>query len=193
MNSRSIQNYRIAYLIDTAAVPSDSFVSADTITTLTGAVVLSSWEAFLEANNEQTFEIVLVHSSLYDRVDVEWTREAYRNKIILVGFNLTYQQLSELTGDRCTRNPFKRTPTSADTFLYFTYSLELEDERYRESIHQAVLETCTNYDAGGTWTQLKHGVTGFPIHSTTELGFVVDALVMSTARYDLPASTELEP
>jgi len=162
----SIFDYSIAYLVKQEAVLSDSVVSEVFLTTTIGAQPFHSWDEFVAQNDQLPFQLILIHDSFYDQVDTAFTQNAYRNQVIIIGIGMPFEHVVEVTGDRCQMNPNPqlKQEEAKDWVMYFTYSLVLEDSRYREVVNEAAVEKCRgNFDTGESFVDLRHGITHFPI------------------------------
>lgn len=185
--SRSIFDYRVAYLIEAEVEVTNQIVDSQNINEFTGAEVFHVWEDFLRVNEEQSFQIVLVHISMLEQIDLEWTHEAYRNNTILIGINFSHDELSMMTGDACLKdmNPQIKVSDYTASFRYFLYSV-MADENLFETIHQATLINCTDYDADGATTGVTHGQYQYRLEEQLHLNALIGSLITTTMSYGLP-------
>jgi hypothetical protein len=188
--SRSISDYRTAYLIEADTAAGNEFITEENVMETIGAEGINTWEDFLILNEEHPFQIILVHVSMLDAVDLEWLHDAYRNNVIIVGINFTQEQMQILTGDACLKdmNPDRVVGDFTGSFLTFVYTVSAVDESLYETIHQAELIDCTDYDARGAKTSVVHGQYQFELEQQSHLEQLVGVLTMSTMNYDLPKS-----
>lgn len=187
--SRVIFDYRIAYLIAENNDQSDSTFSSANMTHYTGSQTFYSWAEFIEQNTEEPFSVVVVHSSSYDSLDPQWFYEAYRSNVIIIGLNLTYDQMVVLTGDECLDNPNPGYKFKGDFFNHLVYHIHLQDESYREIINQAELHDCnSDYSTGGTRASVSHGtsqIPSLPNHPLTP-EYLAYYLIAETKNYAIP-------
>ncbi len=190
--SRSIFDYRIAYLIEADTDAGNEVVTAENVAETIGAVAIHTWEDFLTLNDEQPFQIILVHVSMLEAVDLEWIHHAYRHNVLIVGINVTNEQMQMLTGDFCLRemNPHRKVSDFTGSFRAYIYSVSAFDIRLYEAIHQAELIDCNNYDARGTETSVLHGQYQFELEQQSHLEQLIGVLTMSTMSYDFPPSND---
>jgi hypothetical protein len=162
----SIFDFSIAYLVKDSVIAPDAAESERTLASVLGAQSFSTWDEFIAQNEQTPFQIILIHNSFYDQVDVEFTRHAYRHQVIIAGIGMAFEQMVEITGDKCQRNPnpHLKPEQTHNWMMYFTYSVTLEEERYRPIVTEATLETCReNFDTGETMVDVLHGVSHSPI------------------------------
>lgn len=147
IESRQPSDFRIAYL----AAPGSSFEAV--ISSTFAVTPITTWEEFLSLQEAEEGEsqIVLLDKSALDFVDVAWTREAYRSRIILVGIDFTYDEMVEITGDQCV-NRTNRNIVFEHQFWIFEYSYTVEmngepqlqvDDSLKQLLDESVLELCT--------------------------------------------------
>lgn len=161
MESRNIFDFNIAYLISKDTVAPDVIESEQSLSHMIGAQPFYTWETFTAANELTPFQIILIHDSFYEQVEVEFTRHAYRHQVVLIGIGMPFEHLVEITGDYCQTEPNPAYRDQAHEFvLFFTYAVTLEDERYREQVNERMLGACKDdYDTNGTGVDILVGVT----------------------------------
>lgn len=161
MMSRNIFDFNIAYLVKEGTVSADLIESEGSLNRMLGAQPFYSWEAFANQNEQTPFQIILIHESFYDQVDVEFTRHAYRHQVILIGVGMPFEHLVEITGDRCRKNPNPHVQELAsEMILFFTYTVFLEDEQYRNHVNERMLGACKDdYDTKNTEVSVLVGTT----------------------------------
>jgi hypothetical protein len=180
--SRSIFDFHVAYLIAPNAIQPESLMSQESFAELFGAVPIASWEEFLEQDDLLPFQVVLVHESMYQDIDTTWTQEAYRNRIMIAGVGITFEQMVEITGDHCIANPYPHLAhKSSEMSLVFSYDVTIEDQAKREVVHEHELESCDENFSIEESFGIKHGVTHVPMTSRSfveAIGyvFVVDSI-----------------
>lgn len=187
-NSRSIFDFQVAYLIAQDAVSSGSLASAQSITSVFDAEVMNSWSDFLDLNQAQAFHIVLIHESMYGQVDKAWLQNAYRNQVFIVGINMSFEHLADITGDSCLRDP---NPGLLDRFgnmyLYFTYNVKLQNESLRDFVNTSELEICEPYQVeDGSSVSMYHGTVNAPFFDEETLYALATSLVLDTVAYGIP-------
>ncbi len=109
----------------------------------------------------------MLHSSLYDEIDTEWTQWAYRNRVMMAGIGTTFDQMVEITGDQCLDDPNPHlADRSNEMALVFTYNVTLEDPAKREVIAYHQLELCDEkFGIEGEEFSILHGVVHIPVTS----------------------------
>jgi hypothetical protein len=182
--SRSILDYRIAYLVADDAEFRSEVITPENISTQMGAEVVNTWDEFLHLNEEQPFQIVLIHVSMLEQIDLEWTHNAYKNRVILVGINFDHEQMQEMTGDRCIKNMNPQIDINDYTasFKIFTYTV-VADPELLEAIHHAELVACGDYDARGATTGVRHGQANYELERQEHLDLLVGSLITKTMSY----------
>lgn len=189
-NSRNLLDFSVAYLIAPDATTSDSLISPQAFAELYGAQAVHSWDDFIAQDDLRPFQIILIHDSFYEQIDTLWTQQAYRNKVIIVGIAIQYEHLVEITGDHCLYNPNPQIPYDT-RWLYFAYSVKLEDESYREYVNQQELEICDDdYSLGGLTLEVLHGLSNFPLTFEDGLILLRDNLKTETMTYGLSVSQD---
>lgn len=183
--SRSIFDYRVAYLIKDDLLKDKSLVSGANIAAISGAVLISSWDEFAQSNAEQPFQVVLLHQSMVGEIDLEWAREAYRSGVIIVGMNVEVAQLAEIVGDFCMAKEHKTNFGDRDSYVYLIYVVLSAQAEALSSIHAAALETCS--DAAITaGAGIIHGAAASYIESPSDLEGLIGSIVLDTMNYGMP-------
>jgi hypothetical protein len=183
-NSQSIFDYHVAYLIKADTPPLNEITTPEKIAEKTGAQVVNTWDDFLKLNDEQPFQIVLVHISMYDTIDPEWMQTAYRNNVLPVGINFSHEQMVAMTGDKCLHNPNPHLKESDYTasFRYFLYSASLQNEQYREVVDKAELEDCNDdYKVGPVG--VFHGNVQYRLENEQNLDGLIRGIISDTTNY----------
>ena len=188
--SRSIFDFNIAYLVIPDAIPENSLMSEQSFSETFGAQIIHSWDEFITQNGQHPFQILLIHDSIYDQLDVTWTQEAYRNKVIIVGIGMPFEHLVEVIGDRCVKHP---NPTSEDNFasrmMLISYAVTVDNEDYRSLIDQFVLSECRdNFDLGDVQYGVFKGRTNYPLTDVRLLNALVDTLIDKSMDYQIEGS-----
>lgn len=184
--SRSPFDFYIAYLIAPDAVLGSELMSEQSFIDAFGAQVFHSWDAFAAQNALTPFQIVMIHGSAYEFLDLDWTRWAYRNNILLVGVGVRFEQLVEITDDRCEKmpNPFYMKDQFSVWILIFTYTVALDDESYRDHVDHTQLVACNDdYEVGNSYVQVTKGTTNFPLRRPDFLELFVGNIVGATMDY----------
>lgn len=138
---RSVYDFRIAYLVAPDALPDDHIVSGRMVTELTGAQVFGDWETFAAENEAEPFQILLIHDSMYEQIDVTVTQAVYRNRVIIFGMGMPIEHLVEITGNRC-REEVKHAESPVyrqyayEMFITFEYVAEIGDESLRPLVDE---------------------------------------------------------
>jgi hypothetical protein len=131
---------------------------------------------------------VLVHDSVYDQLDTEWTQYAYRNQVILVGIGMPFEHHVEMTGDRCLKEPNPHLADEAeDWVLLFTYSVQYKDESQRVPLDPSAFTSCRGKPpvVGETYGGVMHGNLNYPLTGPEHLDGLADALVLKAMYYGL--------
>jgi hypothetical protein len=183
--SRSILNFRVAYLISQDEENTESLLSGNNIYNVTGAVLVGSWEEFLQLNEEQPFHIVLLHASMLDEIDMEWTRNAYRNRVILVGMNIDLPEMVEITGDVCMGKRHETNFVDQEFYVYLTYVASAEIPEELELLHRATLETCTRISKLRGTGGVTHGAGASFVEQPSDIEGLVNGLVVETMNYGI--------
>lgn len=183
--SRSLHDYRVAYLIAPDASLGTPFMAADVIAESLGAVIFHTWDDFAADNEQSPFQFILFHDSIYDEVDLEWTQWAYRNQRMLVGIGTPFDHYVEITGERCQKDPNPHRATVAHTYvILFTYTWIYNDERQRVEIDPEAVECGSRHPSVHSRTaSLMHGGGSFPLTSEEFLGSLVGRLRLRSLDY----------
>ena len=190
--SRSPFDFYIAYLIAPDAALGSELMSEQSFIDTFGAKVFHSWNAFAEQNELTPFQIVMIHGSAYDFLDLDWTRWAYRNQVILVGVGTSFEHYIEITGDRCVKDP---NPSLADRaqlqIMTFTYSWIYKDESRRTQIDPADLASCENrvQPVDSSLASVMHGRGSFLLDGPEWLNVLVGQLMGDSIYYQLVGTT----
>lgn len=177
-HSRSIFDFRIAYLIAEDAEPAGSLVESANMAKILGAEAVHDWDELLSLNEDTPFHMILVHESMAEQVDPEWMGDAYRNDVQIVGIDLLPKVLKSLVRDKCVGGAQRRIAEWYDHFVfYFIYHVELEHESDREYVYEQQLERCKRVKIEG-YGSFAHGVMNFPLHDADSLQYLADSLLM---------------
>jgi hypothetical protein len=183
--SRSVFDFSIAYLISDDEASTNELLSSDSITTLLGAKIISNWDAFLESYEQTPFQVILVHVSMLDQIDATWFQNAVRyQNIVILGVNVSFDQLKQLIGDNCTHDP--NPEVDFENFVtLIAHSVRAEDENDREVINSALLDKCTDVeiDVDANWT---NGTVDLPIMSSEGLTVLESLIIAETMNYGIP-------
>lgn len=190
--SRSIFDYRIAYLIAADTDPGNEVITAENMAETVGAEAVHTWEDFVTLNDEQPFQIILAHVSMLEAIDLEWMHHAYRQNVLVAGISVSREQMQALTGDFCLKemNPHRKVSDFTGFLRVYIYSVYAVDESLYEAIHQAELIDCTGYDARGTTTGVIHGQTESELEEQWQMDQFAKLLISNTMNYDLPPSND---
>lgn len=170
MESRSIFDFHIAYLIDSDAVAPDNVFSEEAVTETLGAVPFSSWEEFSAQNEVFPFQILLIHGSMYEEIDTEWTQWAYRNRVMFAGLSTPFEQMAEITGDHCLIDYNLSGQKTSDTLWFFQYAVSLDNLHLREIVHLHELELCKGkYPIEGVSFSVLHGIVDLSVRGSDAL------------------------
>lgn len=187
--SRTIFDFRLAYLITEDASIQGTVVSSENMREYLGAITIHSWDEFMELNNQQPFNMILIHASMVEIVDTAWMSTAYRNEIFIVGIDVRREQLGEIVGDKCHGGNGKETLDFVDhNYLYFAYDVILENEEYRDAVHKISLEDCTEDYQGIGKARIMHGTNEIPIATEEELSLIANSLVAFTVNFHIAKS-----
>jgi hypothetical protein len=164
LNSRTITDFNALYLLAKGAA--DEVVAPEVFAEYFGSTAFYSWEDFLASEAQEPADILLIHGSMADQVDIEWTRAAFRRNVMIAGITMPFENLREITGDRCVRTPSNLLKYSANAVYVITFVVEIEPQyaRYRDDIITAELETCRDYQADFPYG-LTHGTIISPLHA----------------------------
>lgn len=113
---------RIVYLVNTDAVPADSFLSGANMqaqlsysaswTNMEGQTA-TTWEHVLQLDTEKRIDVLIVHPSAYAMVDRAWAAAAARSGVVFALLNMEYVQLAELQGNTCALRALARDSTAS--------------------------------------------------------------------------------
>lgn len=189
--SRSITDFRIAYLIAPGAVTADSLMSEQSFSAVLGAEVIHDWDTFSQTAIDDPYQMVLIHDSAYDMIDTAWTQHAYRNGIIIAGIGMPFEHLVEITGDRCVKptNP-SYADQYADWVIMFSYvivgvDVSKLDESVRSAIDFHWLTDCSDELSIAQSFGVLHGVANFPLTYPEMVPHLAEKLLTRSMDYGL--------
>ncbi|MCU0499056.1 MAG: hypothetical protein MUF87_17020, partial [Anaerolineae bacterium] len=170
-------------------VAPDRFTAPQSVREIFGADLFYSWEAFAEANLVSPYHVVFIHNSIFEQVDLTWTNWAYRNQIMLVGFSMPFDRIIALTGDQCITEINKGIWDDVEeTITFYTYSIQLEDERYRAQIDERKLIYCDEqFDLNDTSAGLSKGSSLCGITRIEDLTSLVSRIITTRMNQQLTA------
>jgi hypothetical protein len=185
-NARTIFDFRTAYLIAEGAVEAQSLISPRHFESIMGAEPITSWETLITQHEIEPFQIVLIHPSLLDEVDFSWTQAAFRQQVLIVGVDLSFTQLTQVTGDQCMQDPTPGLSNYFDHIIqYITFNVRLEDESHRAQVTRQMLETCETVTTENSTVYLQHSVITLPMTSIERLEHFAEAVLIDTVNYGL--------
>lgn len=185
-HSRSIFDFRVAYLIAEDAEQAGSVVESANMAKYLGAETIHGWDEFLSLNEDDHFHMILIHGSMTEQVDPEWMGDAYRNDVQIVGIDLLPKALKALVRDECVRGAQQEIAEWYDHYAFhFSYHIELEHESDREYVYEQQLERCKRVKIEG-YGSFTHGVMNLPLIDADSLQYLADSLLMNTINFDIP-------
>lgn len=144
-SSLNITDLNIVLFADPDAVDVLGEPAADVLERSFGAVVAPRWDDVLAAAADAPIDVLIVHKSRFDQVDIEWTYEAYRAETTIVAFDLSFENLQTLTGDTCLKEPNRGLRgIFPNRFLYFNLAVRLDNPNYRESLIRTLIDECSD-------------------------------------------------
>jgi len=152
------EDFKIVYLTsDTAAQL--TYINNVSIATYFKAEVINDWTTFEKSSTQTSPDVLFIHGTAINQIDIEWTQTAYRAGVLFIGLSMPFADMQRITGDYCLEDPNPGyLAYSPEMILYFDYNLKLEKEDRRDEFNTANLETCKNpaaTDAG--WVRGEHG------------------------------------
>lgn len=184
--SRSIFDFHIAYLIAPDAIAPDNVFSEQAVTETLGAVPFSSWEEFSAQNELFPFQILLIHGSMYEDIDTQWTRWAYRNRVMFAGLSTTFEQMAEITGDYCLIDYNLSGQKTSDTLWFFQYAVSLDNPQLREIVHLHELQLCDEkYGIKGISFSVLHGIKDLSIRGSDALEGLARSFITRSMDYGI--------
>lgn len=167
---RSIRDYTVAYVIDDQAAL-DNRIATEELRSSNGASVFSNWDEIIVENDITPFRVIIIDSSAFASARQDWMQGRYQDGVIIVGINLNYDAMNQITGDYCNdTTQFTQIPED-DFFITYSYAINPFDEEDRTSIHQRELNDCTAND-GVAYTAGYYSVKGFyisPLNKSEDL------------------------
>lgn len=185
---RSIFNYRVGYLITHEARRQINTLTPGRVATQAGAIPVGDWERFVALHDQKPFDIVMLHASMYDEVDLDWFYEAYRSNIIIIGLNMPHEQMSILTGDLCIENPnpLPMDDARGDFIVAYTLAIETDNESDRPAIIHSKTQTCDDDYAASGYANVLHGSVQTYLTGSTadDVTWLVDFMVAEIMNYN---------
>lgn len=187
--SLTIFDFRVAYLVSEDAMLTETIVSPQNIANLMGAEIFNAWDAFDSSNQTEPFGIVLLHGSMYEHVNKREISIMYRNSVFIVGIDMPFRQLADLTDDQCVENPNPGLLNRFDhAFLYFIYDVVAVNEANFGLVKPEDSESCNSWDKA-EYAWINHGTVNIPLLPET-LHELPQNLIADAVTYDIPQRTE---
>lgn len=147
--SREPSDFQIEFFITPDALATADYLSMGDLLTELDVTPTTDWEAFSLKEGHEDTQIVIIDQSALGFVDREWLREAYRSRVIIVGMDLTYDEMVELTGDQCSGIANGVEFKHHFWIFEYKYTVELDgkavseiDDELEQLIHESATETC---------------------------------------------------
>lgn len=198
--SRKPSDFRIEFFIAPDALASADYLSMGDLLTELDVTPTTDWESFSLKEGYEGTQIVIVDQSALDFVDREWMREAYRSRVIIVGMDLSYEEMVELTGEHCS-GVDNRVEFKHHFWIFeYTYSVELGgemlaeiDDDLEQIIYESATETCI-YKSSKDERLVKRPESVFigqgfyfqPITDETWVNTLLSLLMHISYQYDMP-------
>ncbi|MBK8139023.1 MAG: hypothetical protein IPK52_24930 [Chloroflexi bacterium] len=150
--TRDPSEFNIVYFVSPDSLSDDKHPLGPAALDVLDATIAYEWETFAQSDAPASVQIAIVDSSALGLVDVEWVHDAYTSGVIVVGFDMTYDEMVQLTGDQCSGSRSDTADFGHHYWIFhFTYDVSLGDvpqdaiaSDLREAIHETALKTCTN-------------------------------------------------
>jgi hypothetical protein len=169
---RTLEDYRVAYLVTPESIESISFFDVDTLLeAIPSLLVASSWQEVMQLEQESPLHGLVIHASAYPWVDTQWTQNAYARGVVITVVDMTFKQRADVTGDKCefpltpateNGNPFTWNkdydPEKGSVVISSYWALRVTNEADRWSIAQRLLHECGK-DDGLPYLGIGSGVT----------------------------------
>ncbi len=185
----SIFDFRVAYLID-EELPETDLLSVSNVSRLTGAVAFDDWDEFLKQFEEIPFQIILVHDSMVDAVNLMWMHNAYRSSMMIVGINTGFQRYVDMVGDWCIRAlaPYLTGRKTRNSWVYSNYQVITNSLIVRLRVNQAYLVDCTKeFDSEGASIWIGHGnVPETKLDDEQDFKVLIRHILITAENYRLP-------
>lgn len=177
--SRKPSDFQIEFFIAPDALATTDYLSMGDLLTELDVTPTTDWESFSLKEGHEDTQIVIVDQSALDFVYREWLREAYRSRVIIVGMDLTYEEMAELTGDHCNDNVNRDVKFDHQYWIfYYTYSIDSQSGQEIKAnddlsalIDEATLEGCIS---GNTSAER---LLEYPESVTTDHGFYFSPII----------------
>lgn len=147
--SRRPSDFQIEFFIAPDALATADYLSMGDVFRELDVTPTTDWETFSLKEGREDTQIVIVDQSALGFVDREWLREAYRSRVIVVGMDLTYEEMVELTGDQCSGVDNEAEFKHHLWIFKYIYTVELDgkmlsaiDDELEQLIHESATETC---------------------------------------------------
>lgn len=147
--SREPSDFQIEFFIAPDALATTDYLSMGDLLTELDVTPTTDWESFSLKEGHEDTQIVIVDQSALGFVDLEWLREAYRSRVIIVGMDLTYEEMVDLTGDRCSGVDNGAEFKHHLWIFNYMYTVELDgkelpeiDDELEQLIHESATESC---------------------------------------------------
>lgn len=186
LRSRDIADYPTAYLVSQEAAVNDKSFSEPKIVGLTSAQVFYTWDDFAASNAAQPFEILIVHDSMAEAVDREWAHQAFRDEIMIMGFNISLGRLAEMVGITCFKDkPLPDSiPPEWDWMYMIGYAVRVADPKDYDAHKQALIEDCKHNNNGTNSTSYR--TYSYPIIEPEFVDTLPNLLTAQTHTYGKP-------
>lgn len=170
-------DYNVVFIAAPDADTEVFLVDGVTIQDLLSAHVYPSWQSFVaESAGGEPVEFLVIHGSVADQVDTEWTRAAFRNGTFILGLSMPFERYAEIVGDSCTKDPNpgidKYFP---DRYLLITFWAYSSQPGGKEAIQAGVLDRCDEkFDISAG--RFIHGVAHLGITNPDMMEYAISSL-----------------
>lgn len=194
---RDIFDFQVVYLIASTTPIAVMEMPPDLFVEKTGAHIVHTWEDFLKINEELPVQVIFLHVSMLDQVDVEWMHHAYRNKVMIYGIGTPGDALKEVIGDYCFKTPNQHVKDFDEMqrtwFIQFIYAVKFSDAHtpeeiahYKPMVDQDRLVHCSkNYTNEKISVEVMYGAGSSPLNFEGMFDAMVRTIITTSLDYEI--------
>lgn len=184
LTSLSITDLHVVSLVSGEAASFPERLSPNLLVESLGAIVATSWADVQKVSQERQIDVLIVYGEAAKLTDLEWMQDAYRSGTIIVGVNVPFETLVELTGDQCLKEPNPGYEAYfPNRYLYFTFSVRSDLDSVKDAVTSSELEACESAKNLPGRIDIYHGTVYRPITTDDWREILISDLLSDYAQY----------
>src|SRR5690606_27708021 len=114
----------------------------------------TGWQEVTQYHERIPLDVLIIHDSALNLVNREWVQNAYANGVVIAGFNINGQTMSDFVGNHCiTNNGFMSDVEGYNSYIAVSFKVSgdnAEDKRrvvenYSKGCGETTAEDITSY------------------------------------------------